>query len=237
MQVVILAGGKGTRIQSIARDIPKALIPAAGKPFIEHQFDLLLRAGIRDIVLCAGHLGDQIAGHVGDGSRWGLRVKYSFEDPRALMGTGGALLNALDLLEDTFFVLYGDSYLPMDYRAMAAAFEQAGTPAIMSVYRNRGLFDKSNVRIANGRVVFYSKSARPDEVDCIDYGFTGYRKELLAEYRDAPLPLDLESILRRQVELDRLAAYEVTERFYEIGKPEGLAELEEYLKTRHTAGS
>ncbi|HNR95308.1 MAG TPA: sugar phosphate nucleotidyltransferase, partial [Kiritimatiellia bacterium] len=87
MQVVILAGGKGTRIQSIARDIPKALIPAAGKPFIEHQFDLLLRAGIRDIVLCAGHLGDQIAGHVGDGSRWGLRVKYSFEDPRALMGT------------------------------------------------------------------------------------------------------------------------------------------------------
>ncbi|HNR95280.1 MAG TPA: nucleotidyl transferase, partial [Kiritimatiellia bacterium] len=170
-------------------------------------------------------------------SRWGLRVKYSFEDPRALMGTGGALLNALDLLEDTFFVLYGDSYLPMDYRAMAAAFEQAGTPAIMSVYRNRGLFDKSNVRIANGRVVFYSKSARPDEVDCIDYGFTGYRKELLAEYRDAPLPLDLESILRRQVELDRLAAYEVTERFYEIGKPEGLAELEEYLKTRHTAGS
>jgi len=203
----------------------------------EHQFDLLLRADIRDIALCVGHLGDQIAGYVGDGAKWGLRVKYAFEDPNALMGTGGALLNAFDLLEDTFFVLYGDSYLPMDYRAMAAAFAKAGTPAMMSVYRNRGLFDKSNVRVANSRVVFYSKSARPDEVDCIDYGFTGYRKELLAGYREAPLPLDLESILRRQVELNCLAAYEVTERFYEIGKPAGLAELEDYLKNRNSAAS
>ena len=125
----------------------------------------------------------------------------------------------------------------MDYRAMEAAFEKAGTPAMMSVYRNRGLFDKSNVRVADSRVVFYSKSARPDEVDCIDYGFTGCRKELIAEYRDAPLPLDLESILRKQVDLNRLAAYEVTERFYEIGKPAGLAELEEYLNNRNTAES
>jgi len=235
MQVVILAGGKGTRIQSIARDIPKALIPVSGRPFIEHQFELLLRSDIRDILLCIGHLGDQIAAHVGDGAKWGMKVQYAFEDPKALMGTGGALLNGFEMLEDKFFVLYGDSYLPIDYRGMLNAFERAGTPAMMSVYRNLGQYDTSNVRVKGDRVVLYSKSAKPEEVDYIDYGLTAYKKSLIAEYKSAPIPLDLEKILRDQVAKGCLSAYEVKERFYEIGKPSGLAELEDYLKTHHAS--
>lgn len=233
MQVVILAGGKGTRIQSIAKDIPKALIPVAGRPFIEHQFELLRRSDICEVLLCIGHLGEQIAAHVGDGSPWGLKVQYAFENPQALMGTGGALLNAFDMLQSEFFVLYGDSYLPIDYRGMVEAFRKAGTPAMMSVYRNLGQYDTSNVRVEGNRVVLYSKSAKPEEVDYIDYGLTAYRKSLIAEYRNAPVPLDLERILRDQVAKGCLSAYEVRERFYEIGKPAGLAELEDYLKTHH----
>lgn len=232
MQVVILAGGMGTRVATVAGGVPKALLPVAGAPFIEHQFALLRRSGLRDVLLCIGHLGDQLRRHVGDGSRWGMAVRYSEEDPAHLRGTGGALVQALPLLQDAFMLLYGDSYLPVDYAEIARAFQRSGCPALMCVYRNAGAWDASNTRIADGRVVYYDKRAPRGTVDYIDYGLSAFARRVVERYAEHAAPLDLARILGDLVQRGELAACEVRERFYEIGKPEGLAELDAHLRAQ-----
>lgn len=229
MQTVILSGGLGTRIRSVFTDIPKALIPLAGRPFVDHQLSLLRRNGITDVIMCVGHLGNQIVDFVDDGSRWDLKVRYSFDDPGRLLGTAGAVLKALPLLRDEFMIMYGDSYLPTDYRAVMDAFRERHAHAMMCVYRNFGKWDPSNVRIANGKVIFYSKQASPGEVEYIDYGLTVFRRLIVESYRSHATPLDLQTILQEQVAQGCLASFEVKERFYEIGKPEGIAACEAYL--------
>ncbi len=232
MQAAILCGGLGTRIRAIAGDRPKSLLPVGGRPFIEHQLELLAQSDVRDIVLCVGVGADAIETHVGDGRRWGVRVAYSREPPEALLGTGGALVNALGLLRDWCFVLYGDSYLPADYRPMARAFLESGAPAMMSVFRNEGRWDSSNARVEQGRVVFYSKSAAPGEADWIDWGLLALRREVIARYVGAHTPLDLSVMLRDLVAAGDLAAWLAPTRFYEIGKPEGWQELDRHLRER-----
>lgn len=229
LQTVILAGGRGTRIRFLAAGRAKALLPVAGIPFLDRQFDLLAAGGVRDVLLCVGHLGDQIRDHAGDGSRHGLRVAYSWDEPDRLLGTGGALVRALPLLHARFAVMYGDSYLPIDYRAFTQAFAACGRPAMMSVYRNRGRWDPSNVRIEEGRVAVYDKQAPADQVDCIDYGITAFERPVIEAEAARPVPFDLSVVLRRLVAEGSLAAWEAPVRFYEIGKPEGLADLERHL--------
>ncbi len=230
--MVILAGGLGTRLRAVDPTRPKALMPVAGKPFIDWQFELLTRSGIRDVVLCIGFQGDQIERHVGDGARFGLRVLYAHEHPDKLMGTGGALLNAMRHLQPSFMVMYGDSYLPIDYANVAAVFERLKAKALMTVHRNEGKWDKSNVRVEGDRVAFYSKAAKPGEADCIDYGLSAFRKSVMEAYANEPLPLDLARVQSELVARGELAALVVAQRFYEIGKPEGLAELDALLRKK-----
>lgn len=234
MQVVILAGGLGTRLKNLAPDTPKVLVPVAGRPFIEHQFDLLRAAGVTDVLLCIGHFGEHVRNHVRDGARFGLRVRYAQEEPARLLGTGGALVHALPELASSFLVLYGDSYLPMDYAAFARWFEGAGCPAAMTVFRNDGRWDASNTRIQDGCVVFYSKKAQPGEADHIDYGLSAYRREVIERYAAVAPPLDLAQVQSDLVQRRELGAYVVTDRFYEIGKPEGWAELNDLLRGKTT---
>lgn len=229
MQVVILAGGLGRRIQGVAGGLPKSLIPVRGRPFIDHQLELLARCELRDILLCIGHLGEQIIAHLDDGHRLGMRVAYSREDPDRLLGTGGALVRALPLLKERFLVLYGDSYLPVDFRAFANAFAESGRPGMMSVYRNQNQWDRSNVRAEAGRVVYYNKQAPDGAADSIDYGLNAFTRETIEAYEQTPLPLDLSRILGDLVARQALAAWPAPDRFYEIGKPEGLRDLEERL--------
>lgn len=230
MQVVILAGGLGTRLRASVPNVPKSLVPVAGKPFIEHQLGLLRSCGLLDVLICIGHQGELIEKHLGDGSEFGLRVRYSHEDAGRLLGTGGALVNALPLLGETFLVMYGDSYLPIDYRAVCDAFRRADARALMCVYRNEGRWDRSNVRMAGDKVAFYSKTAAAGEADCIDYGLMAFRRCVFEAYSTAPPPLDLASILSDIVADGDLRGFLVSERFYEIGKPEGLAELDALLR-------
>ncbi len=232
MQVVILAGGMGTRLRAVAGELPKALVPVAGRPFVEHQLELLVRGGLCEVLMCVGYKGHLIERHLGDGSRFDCRIQYSFEDPAQLLGTGGALLNALPLLAPAFLVMYGDSYLPTDYGAIVRAFEAAQTPAMMSVHRNEGKWDPSNVRISGDRVVYYSKAAEPGTADYIDYGLSAFRKSVIQTYREVTLPLDLARIQEDLVRRELMGAFVVAERFYEIGKPEGLAGLEEHLRSK-----
>lgn len=230
MQTVILCGGMGTRIAAVARGLPKSLLSVAGRPFIEHQLARLAACGLRDVLLCIGAGGDRIEAHVGDGGRWGVRVSYSCEAPDRLLGTGGALVNALPALSGAFFVMYGDSYLTVDFAAVAHAFDASGCPALMTVHRNEGRWDASNTRIEGDRVSFYSKHARLGEAAWIDYGLTAFRREAIEARRDDPMPLDMAAILGDLVATGRVAAYETPDRFYEIGKPEGLAELDAVLR-------
>jgi len=226
--VAVLAGGLATRLRPITEKIPKPLIPVAGKPFLAHQLELLRSRGIRRVVLCVGHLGEMIQQQFGDGSAYGVKLDYSF-DGEKLLGTGGAIKNALPLLGMEFFVLYGDSYLPIQYRSVAEFFRRSGKPGCMTVYHNEGRYDTSNVVFRDGNVLVYDKKNRRPEMQHIDYGLSLFRATVFNAY-PADKPFDLAEVMGKLVREKQLAGYEVHERFYEIGSPAGLSELETLLK-------
>jgi NDP-sugar pyrophosphorylase family protein len=227
--VAILAGGLATRLRPITEKIPKSLLPVAGKLFLAHQLELLHARGIRRAVLCLGHLGEMIQREFGNGSAFGVQLDYSFDGPK-LLGTGGAIKHALPLLGDEFFVLYGDSYLPVEYRPIAEFFRRGGKLGCMTVYRNEGRYDTSNVVFRDGEIVVYDKKNRLPEMRHIDYGLSLFKAAAFGSY-SAGQPFDLAEVMGKLVREKQLAGYEVRERFYEIGSPAGLNELEMLLKT------
>jgi len=227
--VLILAGGKATRLGEITKTIPKALVPLAGKPFIDHQFAGLYAQGVREIVMCVGHFADQIREHVGDGARFGLRVRYSL-DGSIPLGTGGAVRRALPLIDDGCFVLYGDSLLDVNYAAVLAALPP-GALGLMTVFRNENSFDKSNVLFRNGRLLRYSKQDATPEMRHIDYGLSLLRRSAI-ERIPAGQPSDLAGLYSTLVGSGEMVGFEVTNRFYEIGSPAGLHEAEEFILRR-----
>ena len=228
MPVAILAGGLATRLRPITEKIPKSLVTVAGKPFLAHQLDLLQSRGLRRAVLCVGYLGEMIQRDFGDGSAFGLRLDYSFDGPKPL-GTGGAIKRALPLLGDEFFVLYGDSYLPVEYRPIAEFFRHSGKLGCMTVYRNEGRYDTSNVVFRDGEIAVYDKKNRPPEMRHIDYGLSLFKAAAFNSY-SADQPFDLAEVMSKLVRQKQLAGFEVRERFYEMGSPAGLSELETLLK-------
>lgn len=230
--VCILAGGLGTRLGERVRETPKALIEVAGEPFVYHQLRLLAAHGAREIVLCVGYLGESIQRRVGE-ERFGLRIAYSFDDP-GLDGTLGAILRARELLGKRFLVLYGDTYLRVDYALAARAWKESGLPAMMSVLRNEGRWDSSNAVYADGRVTVYDKRAPAPRMRWIDYGLGGLRQEAL-DLRP-PDTRDLCDLYRRLAEDGLLCGFEATKRFYEIGTPEALADTDAFLRELTPAG-
>jgi NDP-sugar pyrophosphorylase family protein len=224
--VAILAGGLATRLRPITEKIPKSLVPVAGKPFLAHQLELLQSRGIRHAVLCVGHLGEMIERDFGQ-EAFGIKLDYSFDGAK-LLGTGGAIKRALPKLGPEFFVLYGDSYLPIEYRPLAEFFQRSGKLGCMTVYHNEGRYDTSNVVFAGGEIKVYDKKAKLAEMRHIDYGLSLFKAAAFAEY-SAEQPFDLAEVMGKLVRDKQLAGYEVKERFYEIGSPAGLQELEGLL--------
>jgi NDP-sugar pyrophosphorylase family protein len=228
--VALLAGGLATRLRPITHKVPKALVEVAGRPFIDHQLDLLRANGVRRVVLCLGHLGEQIERHLGDGRDRGLELRYSHDGQR-LLGTGGALRRALPLLDEVFWVLYGDSYLDVDYRAVLEAFARSGALGLMTALRNEDRWDRSNLVFRDGRPVCYSKRASTPEMAHIDYGLSLLRREALLRL-PADGPSDLADLFTELVAEGEMAGFEVQRRFYEIGSPRGLEETQAYLLAR-----
>jgi len=226
LPIAILAGGLATRLRPLTERIPKALVEVAGRPFVDWQLELLASAGTKRVVFCVGYLGEMIEAHVGDGARFGLEVAYSYDGP-TLLGTGGALRQALPLLGEEFLVLYGDSYLPIDYAAVTEAFLKSGKPGLMTVLKNEGRWDSCNVWMDSGEIRLYDKKARLPEMQHIDYGLTAFRAEVFSQ-RSAEA-FDLAEVMREWVTKHEMAAFEVTERFYEIGSPAGIADLDAFL--------
>ena len=227
LPLAILAGGLATRLRPITEKIPKSLLEVAGEPFIFHQLRRLKQQGISDVVLCVGYLGEMIEERVGDGKSFGLHVRYVYDGPR-LLGTAGALKQALPLLGQAFFVLYGDSYLTCDYKSVQTVYEQSGKPALMTIFRNQGLFDNSNVIFEQGNIVCYDKKNKRPDMLYIDYGLGILQSKILKKLPGG-VPADLADVYSELVLAGMLAAYESPERFYEIGSASGLAELEAML--------
>lgn len=228
LPVAILAGGLATRLRPITEKIPKLLVDVAGEPFFSHQLRLLKAAGLRRIVLCVGHLGQMIVERYGNGAAWDVELDYSFDGDR-LLGTGGALIRALPKLGGAFYVLYGDSYLPMDYADAGLAFLRSGRAGLMTVFENQGRYDSSNVWFSEGEIKVYDKRSKLPEMRHIDYGLGLLRASALGAYpRDAVV--DLAEVYAQLVRDRQLAGYEVRQRFYEIGSPSGLRELDELLQ-------
>jgi NDP-sugar pyrophosphorylase family protein len=227
--VAILAGGLATRLRPITEKIPKSLVPVAGEPFLAHQLKLLHARGICRAVLCIGYLGEMIQRDFGD-EKFGVKLDYSF-DGEKLLGTGGAIKRALPLLGEEFFVLYGDSYLPIEYAPVAEFFQRSGKLGLMTVYRNEGKYDTSNVVFRDGEIVVYDKKLKSLEMKHIDYGLSLFKSSVFEAYA-ADQIFDLAEVMGKLVREKQLAGYEVLERFFEMGSPAGLAELERILSAK-----
>jgi dTDP-glucose pyrophosphorylase len=234
LPVAILSGGLATRLRPVTEKIPKALVEIDGEPFLAHQFRLLAASGIRRVTLCVGYLAAMIEEYAGDGGRFGLEVTYSPDGPQ-LRGTAGAVAQARPLLGESFFVLYGDSYLPCDYRAVQQAFENSGKLALMTVYDNRDQWDASNVHFEDGRILAYSKKFRTPAMRHIDYGLGVFHA---AAFDDIPKEgaHDLADLYQGLLAEGELAGFEAQERFYETGSFAGIQGLSEYLAAKKGGG-
>ena len=225
--VAILAGGLATRLRPITEKIPKSLIEVAGEPFICHQLEYLRKQGINSVVLCIGFLGEMIQEVVGDGSRWDMHVSYSLDGP-SLLGTGGALRQALPLLEEHFFILYGDSYLPIDFSDVEKTYAASGKKGLMTVLKNQNQWDKSNVEFVAGEILEYNKTVIRNQMHYIDYGLGILQSDALRAYPTRN-SFDLSKVYNGLSIAGELAGYEVFKRFYEIGSHQGIVDTQEYL--------
>lgn len=232
MQVAILAGGLATRLGPLTKETPKSLINIQGKPFLQYQLEFLKEAGIDDVVLCIGYLGQQIEKYFEDGREFGIRIRYSYDGDK-LLGTAGALKNAERLLDNEFAVMYGDSYLFLDFAAVASYFRIFNKLGLMVVYKNDDKYDKSNVVIDGNLVKEYNKKLKTKDMVYIDYGASILRKETLRL-----VPQDqsysLEELYSELIDRKQLLAYAVDKRFYQIGSLEGLHEFQRYISGKAT---
>jgi NDP-sugar pyrophosphorylase family protein len=233
LPVAILAGGLATRLRPVTEKVPKSLLELNGEPFIFHQLRLLKTHGVQRVVLCVGHLGEMIRQVVHEGQEFGVKVEYSFDGAR-LLGTAGAIKNALPTLGDSFLVLYGDSYLVCDYAAVAREFQRAGKLALMTVFKNEGQWDTSNVEYQSGSILAYSKKNRTPRMQFIDYGLGAFSAQAFARVR-ADQAFDLAELYSIMLSEGQLAGMELPHRFFEIGSPAGLEETARFLATQQTA--
>ncbi|MBO4890366.1 MAG: HAD-IIIA family hydrolase [Lachnospiraceae bacterium] len=233
VQVVVLMGGLGTRLKNFTKECPKSLVEVCGRPFFDYQLDLLTAWGFKKFVFLVGYKADMIEEHFGDGSSRGISITYSY-DGEKLLGTGGAVRRALDLLEDDFLLIYGDSFMDIDYAETLYRYERgkaAGERALMTVLCNNDRFDKSNVVMKDGAIALYDKHNTTPEMDHIDYGVCMYERSLFESYPE-DTAFDIAEILHDLSVKGKLTAQKVTKRFYEIGSPESLAEFSGYVTRR-----
>jgi NDP-sugar pyrophosphorylase family protein len=227
LPVMILAGGLATRLRPLTETIPKALIEIAGKSFITYQLQYLKNQGISSVVLCVGYLGEMIQSQLGDGSQFGLSIQYSFDGP-VLLGTGGAVKKALPMISDDFFILYGDSFLPINFLNVQKAYAMSKQPALMTVLKNNNRWDRSNVVFKNSTLIVYDKNNLKPEMEYIDYGLGIVNSEIFTSLTENS-SFDICNVYNKLSIENKLYGYEVFERFYEIGSPQGILETEKYL--------
>ena len=228
MQIAIICGGLATRLENLAKNIPKSMIEIQEKPFLEYQIENCKKNGIKDFVLCVGHLSDYIENYFGSGKKFNINIKYSHDGDK-LLGPIGALKNAETLLDDIFFMMYGDSYVFVDFEKVYDYFQKTDNKALMTVFQNCDKIDISNVVIKNKKVVKYNKEKTKDML-FIDYGVSIFRKKILDEIPKNTF-YSTKDLFSNLVDQDNLLSYEIKKRFYHIGTPESLKEFTDYIKS------
>lgn len=228
--LVILAGGLATRLGALSKTTPKSLILIDGEPFIAHQLRLLKSQGFEKVILCIGYLGELIRAHVKDGKQFGLSVAYS-DDGKKLLGTAGAVYKASSLLDENFFVLYGDSYLMVDYKVIQKIFEEKNKPALMTVFKNNDRGDTSNIEFSNDHIIKYDKKNKTVNMNYIDFGLSLFKKNI---FSGNDTFTDLSDLYKKLLAENKLASYEVFQNFYEIGSINGLNEFKKFVIRRKT---
>jgi len=226
--MVILAGGLATRMRPLTLQLPKSMLQIKGRPFLEYQLELLKEYEIKDILLCVGYRGELIKDHFGDGRKFGVNLSYSFDGDK-LLGTGGALKKAYKLLNENFFLMYGDSYLPYDYQEIERHFRDSVKLLLMVAYRNQNRFDRSNLLIQDGMIKLYDKTLQGENLEYIDAGLSILKKEVLNLVPEEE-PYDLEELYRTLISEEEMTAFEVKQRFYQIGSFEGLEEFKNLVE-------
>jgi len=228
MQVLISCGGLATRLRPLTKKIPKSMVEIEGKPFLEHQLNLLKKNGLKDIVLSIGFKGNQIRKYFATGKKFGVKIKYN-PDGKKLLGTGGAIKKAEKLLNDAFLVIYGDSYLPFDFQKAINYFNRFQKLGLMTVFKNANRYEPSNVEVQGNLVKSYSKKRKTKKMLYIDYGVSIFKKEVLKNF-PADTAFDLSLIHKDLIKKKQLLAFPVKQRFYQIGSFDGLEEFRQYLK-------
>lgn len=232
MQVAILAGGRATRLRPITETIPKSMVLFEGKPFLEHQIDFLKKGGISHIVLCVGYLSEQIEDYFGDGRQFGIDIRYS-HDGSQLLGTAGALKKAENLLENDFFVLYGDSYVFLNFREVFSHYQKMKKLGLMVILKNYSQYDMSNVAAENGIITRYDKKNLTDDLVYIDYGVLVLNKNI-CNFIPAGQGYPLEDLINKLIKMREMASFETKKRFYEIGSHNGMQEFTQYIVKRRS---
>ena len=227
LPLAILAGGYASRLGSLTKDVPKCLIEINGRTFVDWQLDLLVKNGYSEFVFCVSHKSELIQEYLGDGSDRGIKLQYSFDGDKQL-GTGGAIQKALPKLGKAFGVIYGDSYLPIDFSVVEREFISLKSSALMVIYKNHNELDASNVEFLEGILVDYNKGAESKNMHHIDYGITFFREEAFRPWRDQS-SFDLSLVCHQLAKEKQLNGFEVFERFYEIGSVLGIQEFSRYL--------
>lgn len=227
MQAVILAGGLGTRLRPLTLDVPKPMVPVAGRPFLDYELRLLTRNGFHDFVICVGYRADQIERYFGNGSELGISIAYS-NDGEKQLGPSGALTNAAKLLKNEFMVTYGDAFLQMNYRDFEESFRSSGKLGMMAVLDNHNSFGNSDIVVKDGLVVEYDKTNQKPEMTWINFGATMLQKRALGVI-PASTVLEEEQFYRALIAKRELAAFVTTNRFYEIGTIPALREFEKFV--------
>lgn len=227
---LILAGGLGTRIRPLVGEhLPKSMVPVNGQPFVKYQMELLAREGVRHVVFCLAHLAQPLIDYLGNGDRFGLRIDYSF-DGDTLIGTAGAVQKASSLAGNEFAVLYGDSYLDIAFAPIYEAFRQSGKLGLTTVFKNDDQLIKSNMLFRDDKILAYDKSTNaPKGMAHVDYGLSFYKRAVFDQLEQ--LPMDLSAVTQKLISEGQLAGYEVHKRFFEVGTPDGVRDLEQYLGT------
>ena len=231
MQAVILAGGLGTRLKPLTRQVPKVMVLINGVPFLLHLLRLLKHHGVNEIVLCTGYLSEQVRDIFHDGKNFGLKIRYS-EEKEGLLGTGGALKQAQSLLDDHFFVINGDTYLPIDYAEVESAFLKSDKTALMVVYDNRedtGV--KNNVALDSDLMVIrHDKESHDSDLKYVEAGVLVLRRAALDRMKEGERISSEKGLYPGLIQQRQLAAYITGQRFYDIGTPEQKMVFEKFLK-------
>jgi NDP-sugar pyrophosphorylase family protein len=230
-QVVILAGGEAKRLRPVTESVPKALVKIEGKPFVDWQLELLAKNKFSRVIFCTSYKSDMIQNYVGNGSKYGLEISF-VEDGKERLGTGGAIRNAIPHLDQEFIVMYGDSFLDINFQQVSHGFDHCSKPAMMTIYKNDGKYDNSNVKLNNRGDIFYNKENPDASFKYIDYGLIFFKREVFEETVIGKT-FDLSEMLHKLSKQFRIAGFEVQSRFYEVGSFSGIIELETYLRKKN----